>query len=358
MSIVRVAKLAGTSHSTVSRVINNLPGVAPDTVEAVRDAMKRLNYVPPMKRRGPQTTRSRDGLNTRNIALLMFGADPTLVIAPVTAAVLHAAEKHLCEHGLNLVISHVGSHGRIPPMVESGQVDGLLMHGPTPTGELARRLSRFPTVWLMSRRDRRSGWGDRVGPDNPAIGRLAAEYLLELGHRHLALMYANPTHLGYQERAVTFKETAEEAGASAELLADATDVSTVPPDASSLEERVRALVDRYLDLSPRPTALFVPRDRVTVIVYRALRRRGIRPGQDVTIVSCDNDRVIEGLEPRPVSIDIRPEEMGRRAVEQLMWRLRNPHAPLKAEITIDPRLVHPIGEGLTEEPIRESEMGE
>src|SRR3954447_16933208 len=72
MSISKVAKLAGVSSSTVSRVINNHPRVAPETAQAVRKAMQALSYTPSERRPGPKPSyRSRNGV--ANIAFLVLG---------------------------------------------------------------------------------------------------------------------------------------------------------------------------------------------------------------------------------------------------------------------------------------------
>ena len=72
MSISKVAKLAGVSSSTVSRVINNHPRVAPETAQSVRRAMHTLNYTPSDRRPGPKpASRNRNGV--ADIAFLVLG---------------------------------------------------------------------------------------------------------------------------------------------------------------------------------------------------------------------------------------------------------------------------------------------
>ncbi|RME30753.1 MAG: LacI family transcriptional regulator, partial [Candidatus Zixiibacteriota bacterium] len=82
MSIVEVAKLAGVSHATVSRVINNRPGVSPECVQLVRRAMQQIGYSPSARGRGASTP-----VKVGTVALLMIGADLTLMMAPVAGSV-------------------------------------------------------------------------------------------------------------------------------------------------------------------------------------------------------------------------------------------------------------------------------
>jgi DNA-binding LacI/PurR family transcriptional regulator len=340
MSISEVAKLAGVSHATVSRVINRRPGVSQDMTRKVRDAMKRLNYTPPAKRRGPRP-KSRSGVRTGNIALLFVGTDPALVVAPVAAGVLHAAEEALAERGFNMIVGQLSDTDRLPPTVANGQVDGLLMHGYPPSPKTAETLRRYPTVWMLSQRRQRGYWGDRVAPDNQAIGRVAAEYLIERAHKHVAFLHCNTTHMGFDVRANSFIEWSRESDVStATIVADPRSAQMTPNQQDS-QQHIDALVRKLLDLSPRPTGLFVPRDPLTVKVYRSLRDQGVEPGRDITVVSCDNNTILTGLSPRPATIDVRPEVIGARAVDLLIWRMENPYTPVRSICLVEPRLLLP-----------------
>jgi len=340
MSIAEVAKLAGVSHATVSRVINQRPGVSHDMARRVNDAMKRLNYTPPAKRRGPKP-KSRMGVHTGNIALLFVGTDPALLAAPVAASVLHAAEDALAQRGFNMIVGQLGDSDRLPPNVANGQVDGLLMHGYPPSRKIAETLNKFPTVWMLSQRRQRGYWGDRVAPDNQAIGRVAAEYLIDNTHAHVAFLHCDTTHLGFDARAEAFISWAKDSGAATATIVRNPDDQELSPHQQYTQENINRLVDQLLDLSPRPTGVFVPRDPLTVMVYSALRERGVEPGRDIAIVSCDNNSMLAGLSPKPSTIDIRPSVIGSRAVDQLIWRMENPYAPIRSVCLVEPRLIMP-----------------
>ena len=338
MSLAELARLTGLSQATVSRVLNSKPGVSPEKVQQVRKAMQQLGYTPPARRRGPKP-KLRSGLNTGNVAMLMVGTDPTLIYAPATAAVLHAVEESLASHGLNLTFSQIPRDGRIPPNVEGGKVDGLLLHGFPPVAKVAERMRHLPSVWMLSQRTSRGYWGDRVQPDNQAVGHMAARYLLEAGHRHMAVLNANPSHLGFKTRAVAFSEEVVQAGGTSYVMDETTHDDELPLDTTSAQDHIARLIEHALQRDPRPTALFIPHYRITALAYPILRARGIEPGRDIAIVSCDSQLLLEALDPMPPSIDVRPSEIGRQAVEQLLRRIADPHAPVRTEILVEPRLV-------------------
>ena len=100
------------------------------------------------------------------------------------------------------------------------------------------------------------------------------------------------------------------------------------------------LIDAFAAMSPRPDGLFIDRDSTTARVYPLLAKRGIQPGRDVTIVSCDNDEVaLSPLTPRPATIDLGSEEIGFRVVRRLLLRIENRDEP-PVFIQTMPRLIH------------------
>src|SRR5690349_8888661 len=105
MSIFDVAKLAGVSSSTVSRVINNHPRVAPETAQNVRKAMKQLGYTPSERRPGPKPSfRSRSGV--ANIAFLVLGAARNRA-TPAFEDLLRGVSTGATSNDLNLIFNHV-----------------------------------------------------------------------------------------------------------------------------------------------------------------------------------------------------------------------------------------------------------
>ncbi|MBI1336320.1 MAG: LacI family DNA-binding transcriptional regulator [Phycisphaera sp.] len=340
MSMIEVAKLAGVSHATVSRVINRRPDVSSVSVRRVEEAMRQLSYVPPAKRRGPKPSAS--GVRTGNVGLLFFGETPTLAASPVMALVLHAIQDELASRGFNLTLSQVTSAGGLPPNILHGQVDGLLMHGLPPSRTVQRQLDRYSAcVWLLSQRRQRGYWGDRVSPDNHQIGALAAGHLIERGHRRIAVIHCDPSHLGFTARVQGFEAAAREAGVASVTIVDA-EAQTYIQAASGSIAPYDALIDQLVatrGAGAVPTGLFVPRDALTIRMYRALRLRGLQPGRDIEIVSCDNIPALDALDPRPATIDVRPQEIGRRAVEQLVWRIDHRDAPMNVTTMIEPMLV-------------------
>lgn len=340
MSMSKVAKLAGCSHATVSRVINQKPGVSDRKAQMVRRAMRELDYIPPVKRRGPQP-KSKNLVRTGNVAVLMFGTEPNQLAAPVCAAAIHAIEDALAIKGYSMTLGQIRDEPRLPSVVARNAVDGLILHGNPPQSKIAERLKRFPVVWMMSPRSERGYWGDRVSPDNLAIGKYAAKYLIDHGHRRLAFLCVDSMHLGFPERLTAFQAMATDAGVACDVVGDEYLPRFSPGDVVGQRVFIDRLIDQLLKLPDLPTGLFVPRGQVVMMVHEALRSRGIDSGRQITLVACDNDPVLAGLSPQIAVIDVRPDRIGLRSVEQLFHRIENPDLFSQTTILVKPTLREP-----------------
>jgi DNA-binding LacI/PurR family transcriptional regulator len=139
----------------------------------------------------------------------------------------------------------------------------------------------------------------------------------------------------------SFLAAAEEAGAEAVRLQSPHSDGTYIYERSS----IGALADAFVKLSPRPTGLFIADDFQAALLQPALMERGVRFGKgegEVEVISSNNEEAyLLGLYPRPATIDIRVESIGRKAVDLLLWRLVHPSFEDRIVSLVEPRLVSP-----------------
>jgi DNA-binding LacI/PurR family transcriptional regulator len=84
-------------------------------------------------------------------------------------------------------------------------------------------------------------------------------------------------------------------------------------------------VDAMLSQSQQPTAVFVPADLIAASLYSIVADRGLRPGKDIEVISVNAEMaILQGLRPRPATVDIRAYDVGRAAVKRALWRLKHP----------------------------------
>ncbi len=338
MTTTELGRLAGVSQSTVARVIILHPRLSPEKVRAVRAAMKKLGYVP-RKRRREQRKRAGPTRGSGNVAVLVID-ESYMRHSTLTAVKLRAVGEALREAGLNMIFAHVTDPKQLPPAVDRGDVDGILLWGHRAARALMKKLPTVPVGWLSSHTNT---VGDDVLPGNEAVGRLAADYLLGRGHKRLAFLSIASMHPGLGTRGDGFCYAAHQAGVQVRLVVDdrRQGEGFEQWDREQLESSVVWLVERLLASEPRATGLFVPDDQITAVVHRRLVACKVRPGRDVTIISANNEEpYLAGLHPRPATIDVGPEATGRLAVERLLQQIRRPHDTRRVQVVVEPIVVN------------------
>lgn len=344
MSIVHIAKLAGVSHTTVSRVVNNEGNVSPETAMKIRAIMKQVGYVPkpPSLRRGPRRVRE-IGFKTGNVAFLT-SSDSLRVLSssPVMLDVVRGIEEALAAHGMSMVQGAISTGRQLPPIVARGEVDGVIVW-PNLDGvsvETIDILRHFKIVYVMTALEERLP-GDRIKNNNRQIGRMAARYLLSKGHERIG--YITPTALDLQpnmcERWISFSQVVEQAQTPVSNLVIEQSPNDLLEISTDRDELIRTSIVRLFQSEHAPTGIFVTCDSLTAKVYPILQSLGIQVGTDLDLISCDNQvSLLAGLDPKPVSIDIQAELIGKTAVEQLRWRIMHPDDDSQRTIEIQPKL--------------------
>lgn len=333
MSISEVAKRAGVSIATVSRVINSYPSVSETNIRRVNKAIKELGY---------QTVPNSRGGRRSELDCVVLLWTSTHMFDPYSATG-HFFTRAVCEaltaRNLGMILSYIEDQTDLPAFVQRGKVRGAIATGHNPRPELVDKLQCVPHVWINSHRSR---GGDVVLSGNDEVGRLAAEHLVARGHRRLAVLNVL-TESAAEARVRYFRYAATEMGASVSAYCVESDQPQIWADVLDIawfESVVEVQVDRLLSEPNRPTGVFIPSDFQAAMFYRVLARRGVRPGVDVEVVSTDLELgATMGLYPRPASIDLGARAVGRRAVDQLMARITNPDSE-NVRVLLEPRLVH------------------
>lgn len=337
MSIEKVAKLAGVSNSTVSRVINDHPRVSPETAKAVRAAMASLEYTPSDRRPGPKPA-ARGRMTTANIAFLLIGVARNAT-TPAFEQLLRGVSSAAADADARLAFAHVEEADDLPARMAEQQFDGLLLHGAAPAN--AERLRRYPCVWLMGNR-RRPDWGDQVMPDTYDIGSKAATYLVGRGHTRLAYLNLDAGHWSFTLARHAFESVAANLGATVNVL-ERPRVETAGYWPAHTTAAAQDIVDRLMALKPLPTGIMIADDMQSAILQPLLQRQGLKIGDGAAeVVSVNNEKpFLLGLNPRPAVLDLRFELVGRRGVEQLLWRIEHTSVPERIITAVEPMMVTP-----------------
>jgi len=337
----QVAKAAGVTKGTVSRVFNGSPSVRATVVERVRTVAAELGYIKPPQRKAKGEGTVEAWLKSRKVVFVLVapqGLRWMLRNAPIYAHVLQGAQSALESRGLSLNIATVKNAEEAASLIAGGRTHGVLAIASDLPASIAAALEEVPMVQVMGLLPQ--GECDHVSYDPERTGALAAGYLSEKGHQLCACLGASNTEV-FRRRALAFRRHLENSGVTVEDLLDK-DLVSIDQDHNAVEERILTrLVDALIKMKPRPSGLFILADMLAPGVYRLLQAHGIRPGVDLEIVSCNNEEpYLNDLRPVPAVVDVQGEEIGFRAVEQLFWRMQNP-SKTPVSITIAPRLVLP-----------------
>lgn len=343
VTIRDVAARAGVSPGTASRALRGHPQISEACIARVKEAAESLSYKPLRDRSG---RRRRAPLVGKRIALVMLGIDRTLAGLPAVAEAIHGAEEALAAAGAHPTLINVPDPTSPPRALRRVRFDGILAKAAL-QGDIADAIgSKFRSViesnalvWMLGRPLGMKG--DAVGPDNVAMGRLAAEALVAHGHSRLAIVNPKADHGMFSLRQQGFTATATELGAT---VASFTSRRNRPRD-FPLEPivdvaSVLPLVEALLRERPRPTAVFVPADSIAALLYRALSSCGVKPGEEIAIVSCNNERsLVAGLWPALTTIDAHLRRVGQLAVEQLTRRITGVFDGVAVDINVTPTLI-------------------
>jgi DNA-binding LacI/PurR family transcriptional regulator len=300
-SIKDVARLAGVSISTVSRVVRDSPLVDAGTRARVEAAIAKVDYRPNLLAQG---LRSRKGG--------VIGLVVPEIIDEVFSTFIHHVERCCVERGFDLMVGNTAGHpeteGAFIEKLLRRQVDGIIFSRFSDRSQVMSRIQRrnVPVVVIDRAHDREDLAA--VVLDNYRAGTMAAEHLIGLGHRRLGevtgprdITLARERHRGYAAAIRRHGLTL----APRHVLEGDFEFESGQRAAQALLRRSR----------PEVTAVWCQADPMAVGVWSVLLKEGLRVPQDVSVMGMD-DNVISQMTVPPLTTITQPfEEMCRRAVE-------------------------------------------
>lgn len=325
-SIVDVARHAGVSVSTVSLVMNNRPNVAPETARAVWQSVKVLGYRPgggTGRKRGPKPGPRRP-VRVPRLILLQTGYPPAYFRSDLVSGLLHGIQGAVVPGAAELILCHATAP-MATELLRRSRVDGVLVVGRVTDQRASDALSRIPCVQALGAVPVDTLW-DYVSHDGPAAARCAGRWLAQRGHRHCVAIQSEST-LSELSRLVLRHEVESGGGEVRDVAADGLlNFDGIFPQVNA--GRLTALLAGVMASPPAPTGVFLGTDVLAVPLYWVCRERGLEPGRDLDVV-CSSVRgpSTGALQPHPAIVDLHPEQIGRQAVQQLLWRIEHRNEP-------------------------------
>jgi DNA-binding LacI/PurR family transcriptional regulator len=318
-NIYDVAKLAGVSHQTVSRVLNNHTSVKPATREKVELAIAELKYRPNQAARQLVTSRS------RMIGILIAGTE---LYGPW--AILNAMEREARIEGYSII-----SISLLPDSPESWregidqlrnlEIDGVITIALSKQiiREVEKSLSSATIVIVDTEPSKKF---DAVNIENFLGAKLTTEHLIALGHKSIAHITGPMDGFEGEQRRAGYEEAMNSAKLKIDVIEGDWSISTGYEIGKKIAAR-----------KIRPTALFTANDHLALGAIKAFGEEGIRVPADMSIIGFDD--IPEAAYLRPALTTVRQDfdQLGNLAIKRMILQLREPRKP--ESLTIAPELI-------------------
>lgn len=321
VTITDVAKKAGVSIATVSRVVNGRYGVASETYDRVRQVISELGFESSLVARSLRSRR------TNVIGIVVAGLEP------FSAELLKGAGRALRGSGYDLIVysgggnveEQVGWERRYLTRLNGTLTDGAMLVTPT----VVEVTSDVPVVAV----DPHTGPSNltTVASQNLEGAVAATSHLIELGHTRIGFLAGRPDLESARLREQGYIEAVVRAGLSYDK--DLIRVGGFTPEQA--EEPAREL----LTLQDRPTAVFAANDVTAIETVKVARDMGLDVPGDLSVVGFDNIPESALADPPLTTIDQSIQDMGYEAARLLIRLIESPEGATPIHLTLPTRLV-------------------
>lgn len=314
VTISDVARAAGVSVPTVSKVVNGRYGVAPATFKRVMEVVAELGYETSLV----AASLRRQQTNVIGILVAEFESFSAELLKGVSAAAVGTGYELLAYSGVVAGGSNAGWERRSLSRLAGTLVDGAIIV--TPSALMPD--SPIPVVAI----DPHTGPGGppTVDSDSEHGARVATQHLIDLGHRRIAHIRGRGGLASAQLREAGYRESLEAAGIrfDPELVRDG------EYQAALTTQGAREL----LTLPDRPTAVFAANDKSALGVMSVARELGLRVPEDVSIIGFDDIPEAASASP-PLTTMAQPlHDLGARALTMLIDLLHGDEVPSHVEL--------------------------
>jgi DNA-binding LacI/PurR family transcriptional regulator len=321
-SIKDIARLARVSHPTVSRALQNSPLVNAETAAKIRKIAQDAGYRASAVARGLVTRR------TRTIGLVVTTVEDPFA-GEVTCGVEEIANDHL--YAVILANSHADPERerRVVQELAERRVDGIIVTS-SRVGALYLPLLKELEVPIVLVNDQYPGeFVHSVMIANRDGARAATEHLIELGHRRIAYVGDRGGYQSDAERLAGYKAALSRAG-----IAFATELAV---EGDGQPEAAIEAVEALLQLQQPPTAVCCYNDMTALGAMRAIRARGLRVPEDVSVTGFDDLFFAAYLTPGLTTVRQPMRRMGQMAMENLFKLMSGQETVI--QIKVDAELI-------------------
>lgn len=314
-TIKDIARAAGVSPSTVSRVAAGSTRIGAETRERVQRIMKEMNYHPNV------LARSLVNRSAKIIGVVIPSSAESALKHPFFPEFLRGAGAEGHRNGYSILLSSAGSPEEermvLPKLTHGGIADGVILLTSLVNDYAVKLLRRAKSPFVLVGRPSDESGINWVDNDNRKLGEEVTEYLLAKGHRRIAVLGATSTHTVIVDRIAGYTAALERHGLKMDpklLIESRFNEDTGYELMKWLMETVR----------PLPTAAVVMDDLLAFGVLKYAGEAGVRIPEDMSVISFNNVPMAEYSRPSLTSVDVCPFDLGQTAMRILLGSFTAP----------------------------------
>lgn len=306
-NIQQVAKQAGVSVATVSRVLNEQGAVTAKTRIKVEVAIKQLNYEPNMLGRNLRNAESR-------ILLILIPK----ISNPFYSEIINGIETAALSHNYNILLSETDSNPDREEiyfdLVRKKMADGIISMDPAVNVASLTKLAESHAIIQCSEYTVESGI-PYVTIDNEEAAYRAVKHLIKLGHEKIALINSDETFLYARQRQLGYQRALDEHGISV------SDNYTYYTQQIGFEYGQQAM-RKIIALKDRPTAVFAVSDMLAIGALKEINNHGLNVPDDIAIVGFDKIDFSNMTHPTLTTVAQPMHQMGTIAAKMLINKIQ------------------------------------
>jgi len=324
-----VADLAGVSRTTVSLVLNDVEGISisPETQQKVRGAAEKLGYIP------NATAQALASRRARAIGLVMTRSPHHIASDTFLPQIIGGVLEVVKQHKLRILIESVEAEHQDRVYLELARakyIDGMILLTPRIDDAGLKKLEEVdvPTVLMGKLADSNLY---SVDVDNRRAARQAVQYLLGLGHTHIAcISNARPSYSAAPDRVLGYKDALMAAGITPDE--DLIQYADFDPQSGFI------CMQTLLRAEKKFTAVFVASDNVAMGAKAALREAGLRIPDDISIIGFDDIPWAKYSDPPLTTIRLPAQELASGACLMLLDLMQG-STPVEQHMVLDTELI-------------------
>jgi DNA-binding LacI/PurR family transcriptional regulator len=327
-----IAERLGVSIATVSRTLNDQPGVSPEVRARILSAASDMGYVPAIPARSLATS------ITQTVAFVVHKANQIGAEDPFYPIIMAGAEAYLSQHNYHILLTVLDDHTMERPqrfsVISQRRVDGLILAGPQISAPFVLGMVATGVPFVLVDNCLSQTSVNCILNDDEGGAYAATCHLLEHGHTRVVFLSGPQGWVSNRERSRGYRRAMQEAHLEPSILHGSE--TTI----SSGEEMMGQALARWADL----TAVCAVNDSVAIGAIRTAARLGRHTPGDLSVVGFDDISWAQVNDPQLTTVHVFKRRMGQLAAQRLLDCIQNPDAaPVKSLVSAELVIRHSCG---------------